>query len=259
MIDGKLAGSENCVLASGCRAERRVGGQGCCRQVNDSYARKFFLSARGLPITPVGSYGTPLLGDLNATVCFVPHEVPRPSVRNILIYIILELKLARTNGQFRAVLLQVNQSSPGKVIAIFELAFVYSEANVLLMREKRKSPKILLVDDSETVLMFERMILKEGNYELATAKDGREGIAKALALVPDLILLDVVMPNMNGFDALRELRRYDETRAIPVLMVTTKSEEQSMETAYLNGCNDYITKPIDSFELLTKIRNYLAE
>jgi hypothetical protein len=57
MIDGKLADSENCVLASGCRAERRVGGQGCWRQVNDSYARKFFLSARCLPITPVGSYG----------------------------------------------------------------------------------------------------------------------------------------------------------------------------------------------------------
>ena len=127
------------------------------------------------------------------------------------------------------------------------------------MREKGKSPKILLVDDSETVLMFEQMILKETNYELATAKDGREGVAKALALVPDLILLDVVMPNMNGLEALRELRRYNETRAIPVLMVTTKSEEQSMETAYLSGCNDYITKPLDSFELLTKIQNYLPE
>lgn len=210
-------------------------------------------------ITPVGSYGTPLLGDSNATVVSSRMRCRGQAGAIFLIYIILEFKPTRTNDQFRAVLVHVNQSSPGKVIAIFELAFVYSQANVLLMREKRKSPKILLVDDSETVLMFERMILKEDNYELATAKDGREGIAKALALVPDLILLDVVMPNMNGFDALRELRRYDETRAIPVLMVTTRSEEQSMETAYLNGCNDYITKPIDSFELLTKVRNYLAE
>ena len=75
--------------------------------------------------------------------------------------------------------------------------------------------------------MFERMILKETNYELATAKDDREGVAKALALIPDLILLDVVMPNVNGLEALRELRGYNETRAIPVLMVTTKSEEQA--------------------------------
>ncbi len=107
--------------------------------------------------------------------------------------------------------------------------------------------------------MLERMILNGANYEFATAKDGREGVAKALALLPDLILLDVIMPNMNGFDALRELRRYDETRLIPVLMVTSKSEEETMETAYLSGCNDYITKPIHDLELLTKIRSLLPE
>ena len=118
--------------------------------------------------------------------------------------------------------------------------------------------KILLVDDSETILTLERMILR-GSYELLTAKDGREGVAQALATLPDLILLDVMMPNMNGFDALRELRRYGETRAIPVLMVTTKGEEESMETAFASGCNDYIMKPIDSLELLTKVRSFLPE
>ncbi|MGH7928399.1 MAG: response regulator [Candidatus Binatia bacterium] len=127
------------------------------------------------------------------------------------------------------------------------------------MRGVKKNKKILLVDDSETVLMLHRMILKGGGYELATARDGREGIAKALALKPDLILMDVIMPNMNGFDAVRELRRHDETRDVPILMVTTKGEEESMETGYITGCNDYVIKPIDCRELLTKIRSFLHE
>jgi CheY-like chemotaxis protein len=90
------------------------------------------------------------------------------------------------------------------------------------------------------------------------AKDGKEAVAKALALRPDLILMDVIMPTMNGFDAIRELRRRPETQSIPILIVTTKGEEESMETGYLSGCNDYITKPIDSLELLTKIRSFLG-
>jgi CheY-like chemotaxis protein len=126
------------------------------------------------------------------------------------------------------------------------------------MSENRDNKTILLVDDSETVLMLERMILKGGSYELAMAKDGKEAVAKALALRPDLILMDVIMPTMNGFDAIRELRRRPETQSIPILIVTTKGEEESMETGYLSGCNDYITKPIDSLELLTKIRSFLG-
>ena len=126
----------------------------------------------------------------------------------------------------------------------------------LMMREAKHPRKILLVDDSETILTLEWMILKNA-YELVTAKDGREGVAQALALQPDLILLDVMMPNMNGFEALRELRRRPATRAIPVLMVTTTGEEESMETAFACGCNDYIMKPIDGQELLTKVQSFL--
>ncbi len=127
------------------------------------------------------------------------------------------------------------------------------------MSERKIKNRILLVDDSETVLMLERMILKGGNYEVAMARDGREGVAKALALKPDLILMDVIMPEMDGIEAIRALRASSETRSIPILIVTTKGEEESMETGYLSGCSDYITKPIDSLELLTKIRNFLDE
>jgi DNA-binding response OmpR family regulator len=118
--------------------------------------------------------------------------------------------------------------------------------------------KILLVDDSETVLMMERMILEKESYQVVMARDGQEGIAKALEVKPDLILMDVVMPNMNGFEAVKWLRRREETKSVPIVMVTTKAEMESMETGYVSGCSDYVIKPIDSLELLTKVKNLLS-
>ncbi len=119
--------------------------------------------------------------------------------------------------------------------------------------------KILLVDDSETILQMEQMILAPDSYELITARDGEEGVAKALATKPDLILMDVVMPKMNGFEAVKQIRKNEQTRAVPIVMVTSKAEAESMETGYQNGCSDYIVKPIDRLELVTKIRNLLGE
>lgn len=119
--------------------------------------------------------------------------------------------------------------------------------------------KILLVDDSNTVLLMERMILSHGRYELCTARNGREGVERAREERPDLILMDVVMPEMNGLDALAEIRKDAITCDIPVIMVTTRSEASCMETGYARGCNDYVTKPVHSTELLTKVRNLLGE
>ena len=87
--------------------------------------------------------------------------------------------------------------------------------------------KILLVDDSQTVLMMERMILSQGRYELFTAKNGKEGVARAKAEQPDLILMDVVMPELDGFGAVAALRADASTSAIPIIMVTTRSEASS--------------------------------
>ncbi len=118
--------------------------------------------------------------------------------------------------------------------------------------------KILLVDDSSTTLMMERMILTKGPYELLTAKDGEEAIEKAASEKPDLILLDIVMPNMDGFEACRRLRESEETREIPIIMVTTRGEAENVEQSYELGCNDYVTKPINSLELMTKVKNLLS-
>jgi DNA-binding response OmpR family regulator len=121
-----------------------------------------------------------------------------------------------------------------------------------------KRKKILLVDDSNTILMMEKFILKNGPYDLVTASNGEEAVAKAAEHIPDLILLDVIMPKMGGFDACRLIRSKAETSEIPIIMVTTRGEAANVETGWANGCTDYVTKPINTIELLAKVRNFLG-
>jgi CheY-like chemotaxis protein len=118
--------------------------------------------------------------------------------------------------------------------------------------------RILLVDDSKTVLLVERMILARGEYDVLTAGDGEEGIAKARAERPDLILMDVVMPRMDGFEACRRLRADADTRRIPIILVTTRGEAPNVEQGYASGASEYVTKPIDGLELLTKVKSCLG-
>jgi len=122
-----------------------------------------------------------------------------------------------------------------------------------------KRKKILLVDDSNTILMMEKFILRNGPYEILVASDGEEGVRKAQEHQPDLILLDVIMPKMGGFDACRRLRESEITRATPIIMVTTRGEAENVETGWTAGCSDYITKPINAIELMAKVRNFLGE
>ncbi|HEX2833190.1 MAG TPA: response regulator [Thermoanaerobaculia bacterium] len=119
--------------------------------------------------------------------------------------------------------------------------------------------KILLVDDSNTILMMERMILTKGPYDLVTASNGEEAVAKALTDQPDLILMDVVMPKMNGFEACRKIRGEASIAQTPIIMVTTRGEVENVETGFQAGCNDYVTKPINGAELMAKLKTYLGE
>lgn len=119
--------------------------------------------------------------------------------------------------------------------------------------------KILLVDDSVTTLQLEKMILGEEPYILVTAADGEEAVEKAIREKPDLILLDIVMPKMDGFEVCRKLREAPATRHTPIIMVSTRAEQNNIEWAYQVGCSDYITKPISNLELLTKVRSHLGD
>lgn len=117
--------------------------------------------------------------------------------------------------------------------------------------------KVLLVDDSMTTLFMEEMILN-GRYQVVKATNGEDALEKARAERPDLILLDVIMPKMDGFAVCRALRAEEATRTTPIIMVTTRGEEENVERGFEAGCNDYVTKPINGLELLTKVDNQLA-
>ncbi len=117
--------------------------------------------------------------------------------------------------------------------------------------------KILLVDDSATALMMEQMVLGK-DYDIVVAKDGAEALKVAVAEVPDLILLDVMMPKMGGFEVCRILRNLELTKAIPIILVTTRGEAKNVEAGYASGASDYVTKPINNRELLTKIQRHLG-
>jgi CheY-like chemotaxis protein len=118
--------------------------------------------------------------------------------------------------------------------------------------------RILLVDDSRIVLRVVQMILSRGPYEILMASDGQEGVERALAERPDLILMDCMMPRMDGIEAVRQLRANPATRLIPVIMVTTLGEAENMERGFESGCSDYVTKPIEATLLLAKVRDHLG-
>lgn len=118
--------------------------------------------------------------------------------------------------------------------------------------------KIMLVDDSSTALLMEKAILAKRNFVLVTARDGEEAVAMSRAERPDVILMDVMMPKMNGFEACRRIRDDPQTKDIPIIMVTTRGELENLETGYASGCSDYVTKPINGLELLTKLEDLLG-
>jgi CheY-like chemotaxis protein len=134
------------------------------------------------------------------------------------------------------------------------MATQFQDLQVKTMARK----KILLVDDAETILVLERMILGR-EYDLITARDGRQAVEKTATEQPDLVLLDIVMPAMDGIEACKAIRGNDATRSIPIIIVTTRGETQNVEAAYNAGCDDYVTKPINSQELLGKVRKLLGE
>lgn len=116
--------------------------------------------------------------------------------------------------------------------------------------------RVLLVDDSATVISLEKMVLRDENCEIFTAANGVLAIEAAIRERPDIILLDIVMPVMDGIECVKRLKSSHITGHIPVIMVTTKGNATMVSQAYEGGCDDFITKPIDKVELLQKLRRY---
>ena len=118
--------------------------------------------------------------------------------------------------------------------------------------------RVLIVDDSPTEVYYLRAALERNGFETEAATDGREGVEKAKQYKPDLILMDIIMPGLNGFQATRELGRDPATARIPVIMVTTKSDETDRIWGLRQGAVDYVVKPVSEQDLVDKARAALA-
>ncbi|KAB7766224.1 twitching motility response regulator PilH [Xanthomonas maliensis] len=110
--------------------------------------------------------------------------------------------------------------------------------------------RILIVDDSPSQLLGIQRIVEKLGHETITATDGAAGVEAAKSALPDLVLMDVVMPNLNGFQATRTLKREPSTQHIPVILVTTKDQDTDRMWGMRQGARAYITKPFSEDELL---------
>lgn len=114
--------------------------------------------------------------------------------------------------------------------------------------------KVLVVDDSKTELMFLSGLLKQAGYAVQTAANADEAFAQLGRERPDLILMDVVMPGQNGFQLTRTITRDPQYAGLPIIMCTSKNQETDRVWGMRQGARDYVTKPVDAQELLSKIR-----
>ena len=117
--------------------------------------------------------------------------------------------------------------------------------------------RILIVDDSPTETYRFREILEKHGHQVLEASNGADGVDMARAELPDLILMDVVMPGLNGFQATRQLTKGEDTAHIPIIIVTTKDQETDRVWGKRQGARDYLTKPIEEQQLLQTMAQYL--
>jgi twitching motility two-component system response regulator PilH len=128
-----------------------------------------------------------------------------------------------------------------------------------LIPEEKNMARILIVDDSPSQLMGIRRIVEKLGHEAFTAEDGAEGVVVAKRELPDLILMDVVMPNLNGFQATRAISREPTTKHIPVILVTTKDQDTDRVWGMRQGAKAYLTKPFSEAELSEVIVRNLGD
>lgn len=117
--------------------------------------------------------------------------------------------------------------------------------------------KILIVDDDPLILDLFELSFNQANCEIIRAHNGREGLEKALKEKVDLILLDVMMPDLNGYEVCRQIKNNPATRATKVIMVSAKVQKEEIEAGIIAGADEYITKPFDPLSLVEKITKLL--
>jgi two-component system alkaline phosphatase synthesis response regulator PhoP len=119
--------------------------------------------------------------------------------------------------------------------------------------------RILLVDDEPDIVETAAFMLQARNYSVITASGGLEGIEKARSERPDLILLDIMMPEVDGYDVCMRLKADEDTKHIPVIMLTAKGESEAVLKSHSLGADDYVVKPFNLTTLLGKLRKFLSK
>lgn len=120
------------------------------------------------------------------------------------------------------------------------------------------TPKILIIDDEQDIVETLQFTLETDGYECYTAFDGEEGLRLAKELHPDLIILDVMMPKMNGFKICRLLKYDNSYKNIPIFMLTARSQVEDISIGQETGANEYMTKPFELDYVLDKVKEYLG-
>lgn len=118
-------------------------------------------------------------------------------------------------------------------------------------------PAVLVIDDQEPNVRLVGQLLARAGFEIVPALSGEDGLARALAMPPDLVLLDMRMPGMSGFDVLKALKASKKTRDVPVIFLTADNERESLARAFAAGAVDYITKPFVAEELLGRVNTHI--
>ena len=117
--------------------------------------------------------------------------------------------------------------------------------------------RVLIADDNHQNCELLDAYLSDEGYDIAMAYDGQETLDKVAEWQPDLILLDIMMPKLSGYEVCQQLKRDEATQSIPILMVTALNERGDIEKAVVAGCDDFLTKPVNSLELKTRVRSLL--
>lgn len=119
--------------------------------------------------------------------------------------------------------------------------------------------KVLIVEDTEDHLQIIKLILEQYNYLILTATNGKEGLLSAQNQLPDLILLDVMLPELNGYEVCKIIKHDQTTKHIPVIMLSVRSSQEDIDAGLNAGADEYMTKPFNLDELLSKVKKYLGE
>ena len=125
------------------------------------------------------------------------------------------------------------------------------------MDDQTPTSKILIADDNQQNCELLDAYLAHEDYEIAMAYDGRQTLDRVASWEPDLILLDIMMPKLSGYEVCKQLKSDERTRAIPILMVTALNEKNDIEKAVQAGCDDFLTKPVNQLELKTRVKSLL--